>query len=60
MKVHVYTCPQALVDELQVVRSERDSAVRERKTLQQTVAGLEQDKQVCCHSCMPLVIVMAI
>lgn len=34
------------MEELQVVRSERDIAVAEQKTLQQTITSLEQDKQV--------------
>lgn len=34
------------MEELQVVRSERDMAVAEQKTLQQTITSLEQDKQV--------------
>ena len=30
-----------------MVRSERDKTVGEQRTLQQTITGLEQDKQVC-------------
>ena len=33
-------------EELQVVRSERDQAVQQAKTLRQTVTGLENEKQV--------------
>ena len=36
-----------LLEELQVVRSERDKAVGEGKTLRQNAIGLERDKQVC-------------
>ena len=35
-----------LREELQVVRSERDTAVSERKSLRQTVAILQREKQV--------------
>ena len=38
--------PQAVVEELQVVRSERDSAVGKQRTLQLSVSSLEQEKQV--------------
>ena len=37
---------QALLEELQVVRGERDRAVGEGKSLRQTITALEQDKQV--------------
>ena len=33
-------------EELQVVRSERDQAVQQVKTLRQTVTGLQREKQV--------------
>lgn len=40
-----------LREELMVVRSERDAAVRKEKELQKTVTGLERDNQVrkCFH-----------
>ena len=37
---------QALLEELQVVRGERDRAVGEGKSLKQTITALEQDNQV--------------
>lgn len=38
-------------EELQVVRSERDQATSQARTLRQTVSGLEHEKQVCVISC---------
>ena len=46
-----------LMAELQVVRSERDRAVREEKTLRQSLSLLEQETEVqythnlCAHFC---------
>lgn len=36
------------MEELQVVRSERDRAVREEKTLRQSLSLLEQETEVWC------------
>ena len=43
-----------LMEELQVVRSERDRAVREEKTLRQSVSLLEREKEVwfTVHMCL--------
>ena len=40
---------QGLMEELQVVRSERDKAVADQRTLQQSISSLEQEKQVLYH-----------
>lgn len=40
---------EGLLEELQVVRSERDRAVREEKSLRQSVSILEQEREV--HTC---------
>ncbi len=42
--VVVVCCVQGLLEELQVVRSERDKAVNGCKTLKQTVTALETEK----------------
>ena len=38
-----------LMEELQVVRSERDRAVREEKTLRQSLSLMEQETEVRCY-----------
>ena len=40
-----------LMEELQVVRSERDRAVREEKTLRQSLSLMEQETEVRCYAC---------
>lgn len=41
---------EGLLEELQVVRSERDRAVREEKSLRQSVSILEQEREVHVHT----------
>ena len=41
------------MEELQVVRSERDKAVADQRTLQQSISSLEQEKQVLYHPAIP-------
>ena len=45
---------EGLMEELQVVRSERDKAVREEKTLKQSFSLLEQENEVRCGYCYSL------
>ena len=45
---------EGLMEELQVVRSERDKAVREEKTLKQSFSLLKQENEVRCGYCYSL------
>ena len=51
-----------MMEELQVVRSERDRAVREEKSLKQSVTLLEQEKEVwfTVHTYMYMYIIILV